>query len=162
MPVLSCRRVGTGVPQGWPWHGCGRPATAPMGRAPAKAAATAKGSGPLPPPTTASAGTATSVSDPVLKGGPALTGSQKLAGPACRQGNGGGSGVEILLDNPDQPQSHPPPASAFQVLEGQAGMSLAGGEGLTQGRMLGVLCGCRESNLGPPSQLFSTQTAWTA
>ena len=58
----SCRRVGIGVPRGWPWHGCGRPATPPMEQAPAKAPATAKGNGAPPPPTTASAGIATSVS----------------------------------------------------------------------------------------------------
>lgn len=54
--------MGTGAPRGWPLHGCGRPATPPMERAPAKAPATAKGSGPPRPPTTASAGIATSVS----------------------------------------------------------------------------------------------------
>lgn len=63
-PCLSYahRRVGTGAPQGWPWHGCGHPATPPTARAPAKVPATAKGSGAPLPPTSASAGTATSVS----------------------------------------------------------------------------------------------------
>lgn len=68
----SCRRVGTGVPRGWPWHGCGRPATPPMEQAPAKARATAKGSGAPPPPTTASAGTATSVSIAPARAHPCL------------------------------------------------------------------------------------------
>lgn len=58
----SCRRVGTGVPQHLPWHGCGHPVTPLMEQAPAKAPATAKGNEVPPPPTTASAGIVISVS----------------------------------------------------------------------------------------------------